>query len=137
MSQSVDGILQLQLVDKKTTKNLSIIGVYLPLDTSANAEDNDRAFQLLVEMFYELNESIDFTMICGDLIARVGSKMVYIDTIHDIPQRVPVHQTVNVQGTSLVNLCLKNRAHPRGSVPEPMPMGEGNEPRGVGTIMVQ
>ncbi len=100
--QYVDGILHLPLVDK-----WNIISVYMPPDTSSHAEDNDRMFQLLVEALYELSESSDFTMICGNLNARVGTKPDYIDTVDEVTPRVSIDQVCNDQGTSLVNMCLQ------------------------------
>ena len=107
IEQSLDGILQLRLVNKHSDMEANIIGVYIPPDTGAHAEDDDRAFQLLVDMCYELSESSDFTMICGDMNARVGAKFDYIDTVDELPPRVSIDQTSNDQGTSLINLCLQ------------------------------
>ena len=52
-----DDILAINLVDKDTQYKITMIGVYIPPETSTHAEDVDVFFQKLVCMLYEVYDS--------------------------------------------------------------------------------
>ena len=106
MEHELPGITILELKNIHTNRCINVIGTYIPPDKSSHADYNEHIFQALLELLFELSEKSDFTMVCGDMNARVGNRKDYIETVDDLPTRTIVDEVVNDQGISLINLCL-------------------------------
>ena len=111
--KSVDGLMVLELQHKASEFKISLIGVYLPPENSIYGRNATAMFAHLISLVYSTIES-DVTLICGDLNARIGDGLDYIESIDNVPPRTVIDKTKNNHGLSLleflndVKMCVLN-----------------------------
>ena len=82
VDKSVEGILALLFVDKVNEFSFFWINCYLPPDGSPYA--NTSAFFNHLHSLLYLHSNCDSVIICGDINARIGSDVDYIEGIDNV-----------------------------------------------------
>ena len=72
----------LKLVHKLTGFTLTLLGIYLPPETSVYSQDPDQFFESLVGFLYE-HCNDDLIVLLGDVNARISDKKDYIEGVDD------------------------------------------------------
>ena len=93
VDKSVEGILTLLFVDKVSEFSFLLINCYLSPDGSPYA-NTSAFFNQLLSLLY-LHSNCDSVIICGDINARIGSHVDYIEGIDN----VKTHNVID---------CMKN-----------------------------
>ena len=78
-----DGILILNLVKKHSGYSILFIGVYLPPENSPWGRDAVSFFAHILSYLYQF-EDADAVYICGDINARIGNKIDFIQEIDNV-----------------------------------------------------
>ena len=96
----LDNVLGIKLRNKETDEQIAVYCVYLPPDNSKYSSENEQILNGLVIEIYSQVDS-DNVYICGDFNARIGNKQDCAE-YDDVPKRIPVDMTSNVQGEKLL-----------------------------------
>ncbi len=88
----IDGLLMIRLKYRLSSRQISILGSYLPPESSTHCDEPDVYFQNILSLIYETYDD-DFILMCGDYNARVEKKHDYVDTVDDLPPRVVIDTT--------------------------------------------
>ncbi len=99
-------VIVLQLTHRLTGFTLTLLGIYLPPETSVYSQDPDQFFESLVSFLYEQCND-DLIVLLGDINARISDKKDYIEGIDDLPPRVNIDEGINDHGKSFINFLLQ------------------------------
>ena len=108
-----DGILSLKLVNKQTTKQMSITACYLPPERSQYGRNTRAFFDHLLGLSYQTTE-FETVVVAGDFNGRIGAALDYIPEIDCIPKRQVLDSNTNAHGEALLEflkegkLCVVN-----------------------------
>ncbi len=79
-----------------TGKGISLLGVYIPPDTSPFGQQIDLIYECLISYMYDICD--DICLVLGDFNGRIGKKPDVISEIDKTAARTAIDETLNDHG---------------------------------------
>ena len=103
-----DEVMIIHLKLKITGFTVTVIGVYLPPESSIYGQEADLEYESIVNVMFERTDD-DLIILLGDLNGRLGKKQDYIPEVDEVPPRVHLDQSLNDYGRALqCKMCVLN-----------------------------
>ena len=108
LDKNYEGILAISFTNKSSGYKFVFITAYLPPDNSIYGRDAASFFSHLTHLVY-LCCDYDSVYLSGDLNARVGNKLDFVDGVDDIPKRVVIDDRISGHGDALLDFCHETK----------------------------
>ena len=103
----MDGIIGIKCSHKIVDLTFAVYCCYLPPEDSPWGRDSDAFFGHLLAQMY-LNSHLDHLFVCGDVNAKLGTLVDYIEGIDNIPPRILIDNAhKNSHGDAFCDFLLE------------------------------